>query len=212
MTGSKAYPGSVYLMGIDAHNAYVPYNTRTAASTTTWTVAKNVSGSYSYMTASTAATVFTTLVKPFGTTLTANPVGWVFGPYTGVFQQFPLSFTMSVNASTVNAQVGLLTYRIWRANSPGGSGASLITPTYRKTSGVTLATTPRLISASFSLTSSLSMQNEYLVLECAWGITTAGGANGCNVIFNAGSSSFFRTGPYEDNTFILTGGEDTYQV
>ena len=58
------------------------------------------------------------------------------------------------------------------------------------------------------MTSSLSMKDEYLVLEVAWGITTAGTANGSNYIFRQGSGSFFRTGPYEDNTFVMLSDDN----
>jgi hypothetical protein len=210
--GSKP-EGSNFLFSPDPHGGgYDSYSMTPTSTTTIWTVAKNASGSYSYMTASATSTVFTTLVKPFGTALTTTTAGpgFVFGPYTGVFAQATMSFQVDVVATTVSSQQGLITYRLWRANR-NGSGASLITPTYRKTTiGVprTAANGGDRISASFAPTSSLSMRNEYLVLEIAWGITTASGANNSNVIIRTGSGSFFKTGPYEDNSFTITGGEE----
>lgn len=203
--GPRKALGSNFLQGQDAHGGgYTAgaYSLATANTNTIWTVAKNASGSYSYMTASVTATVFNTIVKPFGTTLAATGSGWVFGPYTGVFAQNTMSFQIDYVATTANAQQGLISYRLWRANTIAGGGASLITPTYRKTNIIAGSTGGNRVSGSWLMTSSLSMKNEYLVLEVAWGITTAGGANGCNYVFRQGSGSFFRTGPYEDNTFV----------
>ncbi len=205
---SSAYPGSTYLRGIDAHGSFVPYDLRPANSNTSWTVAKNASGSYSWMSASSAATVFTTTVKPNGPLATTRGPGWVFGPYTGVFSRNTMSFQINYAATTTNAQQGLVSYRLWRGSNPSGTGASLITPTYQKSSIIIVNATGNRVTASYLMTSSLSMQNEYIFLETAWGITTAGGANGCNVIFRPGSGSFFRTGPYEDNTFVMLSDDN----
>ena len=205
---SSAYPGSTYLQGVDAHGSFVPYNLNPANSNTSWTVARNASGSYSWMSASSAATVFKTVVKPNGPLATTRGPGWVFGPYSGVFQQAMMSFQLNYAATTVNAQRGLVTYRLWRGPNQNGTGASLITPTYQKSSIIIVNATGNTTTASYLMTSSLSMQNEYIFLETAWGITTAGRSNGCNVIFRPGSGSFFRTGPYEDNTFIPLSDDD----
>lgn len=209
--GSKP-AGSNFLFSPDPHGGgYTSYSMPPTNTTTIWTVAKNASGSYSYMTASATSTVFTTLVKPFGTALaTAIGPGFVFGPYTGVFAQATMSFQVDIVATTVSSQRGLMTYRLWRSNL-AGSAASLITPTYQKTSIGILKTAGNggeRINASFAPTSSLSMRDEYLILEIAWGITTASGNNSSNVIVRTGSGSFFRTGPFEDNTVILTGGDE----
>lgn len=206
---SSLYPGSTYLRGVDPHGSFEPYYLIPVNSNTSWTVAKNVSGSYSYMSASTAATVFTTTAKPNTTALnTTRGPGWVFGPYTGVFARNTMSFQLNYAATTVNAQAGLVTYRLWRGPDPTGTNASLITPTYQKTNIITVNTTGNRVSASFIMTSSLSMTNEYLFLETAWGITTAGGSNGCNVILRAGSGSYFRTGPFEDNTWVMLSDDN----
>lgn len=209
LTGRKFLTGN-YLLGNDTVGGTgEAYTLATSNTNTIWTVAKNASGSYSYMTASATATVFNTIVKPFGTTLdTARGPGWVFGPYTGVFPPNTMSFQLDYVSTTVNAQQGLISYRLWRASTIVGGGASLITPTYRKTNIIAGSTGGNRVSGSWLMTSSLSMKDEYLVLEVAWGITTAGGANGCNYVFRQGSGSFFRTGPYEDNTFVMLSDDN----
>jgi len=210
LTGS-AYPQSLYQLGADSHGGFSYTIAPSVGAPTRWTVAKNASASISWMTGSGVATVFTTTQKPSTAFLPAtNGPGWVFGPYAGVF---PLTSaaTMSLQidywASTVSSQAGRLQYLIWKANDAAGTGASLITPTVQTTNIITVNATGNRVTSNFPLTSSLIMRNEYIIIVAAWAITTASGANNSNVIFRAGSGSFFKTGPFEDNTVILTGGE-----
>lgn len=200
---SSRFPASNFLRAADAHQfptaTINPVNTSTS-----WTVAKTASGSYSSMTASTAATVFSTTIKPNETLNNTAGEGWISGPYLGVFAKNTMSVQWNVIATTVNSQQGHINYRIWKSTTPTCQTASLITPTVRKTNiGVLVSTGGLRVSGSFNMTGSVIMNNEYLVLETAWAITTAGGSNNSDVIVRAGSGSFLKTGPFEDNTFIL---------
>lgn len=209
--GPRKVLGSNFLQGQDAHGGgYTAgsYTLATANTNTIWTVAKNASGSYSAMTASVTATVFTAAPKLTFTALPAIGDGWIFGPYNGVFPRNTMSFQLDYVSTTVSAQAGLITYRLWRASNVAGSVASLITPTYQKTNIIAGTAGGNRVSGSWAMTSSLSMQNEYLVLEVAWGITTASGANNSNYVFRAGSGSFFKTGPFEDNSFIMLSDDN----
>lgn len=209
---SSVQPGSTYLTAVDAHGSLRPYSLRpTTFNLPRWTVAKNASGSRSSMTASVVATVFTTRQKPEGTTfLTTNGPGWVFGPYTGVFP-YTTNATMSVQfdywASVVSAQQGRVQFRFWRANDLAGTGASILSPVIQ-TNIIVVNATGNRTTGVFPLTSSLVLKDEYIFLEAAWAITTAAGSNTANVIFRAGSGSFIRTGPFEDNTFIPLSDDD----
>ena|SRR6185503_4405647 len=201
---------SVYLRGIDMHYSS-PTSATPAPTTTAWTVGKTASASYCPMTASTTvgASTFTTVFKPDGGLSSTIGEGWCFGPYTGVFAKNTMSIVLNYVATTVNAQAGRVFFRIWKASDVSGSNSSLVTPTARSTQAQIIVDggTTRL-SASFIMTSSLFMNNEYLFLETAFGVTTAGGANGCDVVFRQGSGSVFTTGPFENNTFVILSDDD----
>lgn len=204
---SSVYPGSLYLAGRDPHcnppTAYKPVPT-----TAIWTVAKNVSGSYSSMSGSATAIVFTSSFKPDGVLSTVVGEGWVFGPYTGVFAVATMSISLSYDATVVSAQQGRFFCRFWKASSLTTTDSSLITPSVLFSNvGTVTAGQGLVLSASYLLTSSLVMNNEYIFVENAWGITTAAGSSTANVRFLAGSASVFKTGPFEDNTIFIVGDD-----
>jgi len=211
LTGSK-YVGQNYLFGQDS--LYVSINPPVADSTTGWTQAKVASGSYGEMTSSTipASSVFTTAVKPDTTGLSStNGDAWSLGPFTGVFlsSSGTWSFQMSIKGNNTS-MAGQLKYRIWKGPNANGSSATLLTNGLQSTTLVTLnsVTTRFVTTGSFAPTSSIVFSNEYMFIQCAWAITTAGGANAASTSLGQGSASFLQTGPYEDNTFILFSNDD----
>jgi P2-related tail formation protein len=207
LTSSNA-PASNYLLGLDAHFS-LPTSQNPINSSTSWTVAKNASASYASITASSAATNWSTVVKPDGTLSSTIGEGWVFGPYSGVFSQNTFSLQINVIATTVSSQAGKIQYRLWKASDVSGSNSSLITPTIQSTqTAAVIAGGALIFSSSFIMTSSVTFNNEYFFIEAAWAVTTAGGSNSSNVIFRAGSASFFTTGQFEDNTFIMLSDDN----
>lgn len=202
-------PGSNFLKGIDQHQEAVAL--APANMTTGWTVAKTASGSYCSVTASVtvAAANFTTTFKPDDGLTTAVGEGWVFGPYTGVFAQSTMTFQANMIGTNISSQQGRIFWRLWRANDVVGTSPTLVTPVVQQTPiGVVLANGSLRLSSSYTMTQPLSLANEYLFLEAAWGITTAAGANAANALFQRGSGSFFKfNGVYEDNTIFIVGDD-----
>lgn len=202
------YPKSLYLIGVDTHFAQ-PTSYNPIPGTTIITVAKNSSASYCSFSASATSTAIAAATKPDGVLSTVVGEGWVFGPYTGVFTQNTMSISMSIDATTVSSQQGQFRFRIWKASDVSASNPILITPGARSTQIAAItAATNLILSASFAMTTSVTMNNEYLFVEAAWGITTAGGSNSADVRIRHGSASVFRTGPFEDNTVFIVGDDN----
>jgi hypothetical protein len=202
---SSNFPGSLYLLGAD-NDIESPTSQNPVPGTTTWTVAKLVSGSYMSMTASTAATVGVEDPRPHADLSTVVGEGWCSGPYTGIFARSTMSISMSLDSTQVSAQAGKFTFRLWKASDVLASNASLITPNiiYSTTGTITTATNV-ILTGLYEMTSSVVMRNEYLFVEMAWGITVASGHPNANVRVRHGSASVLRTGPFEDNSVFITG-------
>lgn len=211
LSSSRA-PGSLYLDGVDPHQM-TPLDLTPRPTNTIWTVAKRASGSYSSITSSTTSTAFGTVIEPDETLSTVVGEGWVMGPYTGVFplgSKSTMSLFINVDATTANVQQGLFQWKLWKASDVIASNPVLITSNITKTQiGVVTTGTGLVLSGSFPLTQSIIMNNEYLYVVGAWAITTAGSSNFTNIRLRAGSGSYLKTGPFEDNTVFIISGERT---
>ena len=210
MTGSIS-AGEAFLDTVDRY--YFPISRSIASSTTRWTVAKNASGSYSPMTGSVTATVFTT--KPQPTAIPDAPGGstpsdgWLLGPFTGTFTASAFTFQIEATGTTISAQKGFFQYKLWKSPDVSGStGTTAITPTFQQTNNRSISASFCYFTGSFKPTSSITFNNQYLILETAWAITVAGGSNSANVVVRVGSSSWFSTPAFEDNSLIILSDDD----
>ena len=211
LTGSVSANGS-FLDTVDRY--YFPTSRSIASSGTGWTVAKTASGSYAPMTASVtvAATTFTTTIQPraipdaVGTAVPAD--GWIFGPFAGTFAASPFKWQIEANGTTINSQAGYFQWKLWKSADVSGSSTTALTTGFQTSSLRAIAANGTYFSGSFTPLTSIRCDNEYLILEMAWAITTAGGANGCNVIVQVGSSSWFNTPAFEDNSLIILSDDN----
>lgn len=182
-----------------------------------WTVGKTASGSY----ATASVGIITTTFGPLNQAPTFSPVdtlvtgsGWVIGPFTGHFiGPQTMSFNLSLIAASLHGQQGKLTYFFYKASdamgtTPGfgfsGVAPNPLAPQANAGSVITMSAGPTVVSGTLLLTSSLVMNNEWLYLSVSWGIVTAGSNNASDITIQVGSGSFWKTGPFEDNSFILS--------
>lgn len=169
-------------------------------SATGWTVGTTVAARYSRMTynAEILATGFTATLQPqAGPPVTTNghiaEDCWRSSITSGVFSRGTWYSSLSVIAVTnASAQDGRVRTRVWRSTDPGGAGAVELTDPSRPMIGSlsgALSTTVASSSVASTWLPTVALINEYLFLQTAWEITTAGGNAGADVIVRYGSMS-----------------------
>lgn len=108
----------------------------------------------------------------------------------GVFANTNWVFTFAVRSTTASAQTGRLSIRLWRGTNPAGTGATQIT------SAVVVGTTSSSILTTADSTSvvtwtpgaTITLNGEYLFVQCEWEIVGVSGSNNGDVVPRASTS------------------------
>jgi hypothetical protein len=188
---------------------------------TGWTVAKTAAGRYSLMAygSERASNTFGTTALP-----NAGPSGsdcWrTTSPISGTFTSGSWTFLFDLRAiDATGTQDGRMRVRVWKGSAADGSNAVEMTAGTTQLSIVTnLANFAQQSSGTVSVTSNLTLTDEYLFVQCAWEITGAGGNNSCDVLLLKGSDSVTTTnfsGNYSstvDDTAVAVTDSGTREV
>lgn len=160
-----------------------------ATTNTGWVVGKTAAGNFSkllYGTERLANTFSTTN----GLTTPATPASgdsWrSTNTINGSFANANWTLTFAVRAITsAGTQRGRINVRIWKsANATGASGTQLTSAIL--TGGILAGistSADNTTAVTWSPGGTVTLTNEYLFVQCQWEITTAGGANGCDIDF-----------------------------
>src|SRR3989454_4646035 len=169
-------------------------------SATGWTVGTVAANNYSRQTYNTenATTTFGVTPQPANPPATAGghiaEDCWRLSAATsGVFFAGVWYSSLSVLAVTnATVQAGQARFRIWRSTDPGGAGAIEVTDPSRILVGTitpALSTTVATSSVASVALPTVVLNNEFLFLQVAWQIMTAGTNAGSDCLIRYGSMS-----------------------
>lgn len=162
---------------------------------TSWKVAKTIAGGSSDMVWGATGTVgFTTETsspKPTAMGTSDSAALRSLNPYSGIFGATAWTLTFAVRASTASSQRGRMRVRVYKGSAIDGSDA------VEQTGSTQVGTTSTALSTTVDVTtvvtwtpsSTITFNNEYLFIMCAWEITTASGSNNGDVILRTGTST-----------------------
>lgn len=160
--------------------------------TTGWTVSRTAASNYSAIAvgALQAANTFSTTVKPIAGTLATSGNGDAFRTnvaQTGNYAAGTWTFTFRVIRSATTS-AGRMQFRVYRsATADGSSGLTEITTAVQQCSIAVASTSEQTSTLAWSAPA-ISLHNEYLFVQCAWAITTAGGTNNMTAKLRSGST------------------------
>src|SRR5262245_19621567 len=161
-----------------------------------WTVAKLAANNMSAMLAGTK--------RASGTFSTSDAIGsfaasacWRSeSAFTGVFANTNWSLAFRIRASAaVSSQTGAVKVRLWKSTNADGTGATQLT------GAVQTGSTTAVLSTSASATSTVtwtpggtvSLNNEYLWVQCEWNVVAASGNNSSDAVFYVESAGAITT-------------------
>ena len=136
---------------------------------------------------------FTAAVKPAsfitGTACNAfSPVNSI----RGTFANTAWTFTFNLRCTTASAQRGRMRMRVFKSANAAGTGATELTGATQigTTVAAALSTTvDQTSTVTWSPGTTIVLNDEYLFFVLAWEITTAGGANGADVVIRTGQAA-----------------------
>jgi hypothetical protein len=190
---------SLYFKNVTANGALSLQDGGTAPatglSTTGWGVGKTAASNYSLMSVGAKSSTWST-TEPLATAnFTAASCFRTEQPLSGKFANTNWTFAFRVRAATASSQAGAVRIRVWKSTVAAGTGATQLT------SAVLVGTTTAALSTSASATSTvtwatpgaITLNNEYLWVQCEWQITTASGSNNGDSLFYIESAGVITT-------------------
>ncbi len=171
-----------------------------------WTVGKTAATRYAQFQSGTkvAATFFQTSALPDAPQLIAPDASvhdcWILtdagAAFNGSFDASAWEIAMVVRETTSHAGVGRIRVRVWAAtNTAATTGLRELTGAVQLGSSASSQTTT--VDGTSTVTWSpgaITLTAEYLFVQVAWEILTAGGANGGDVVMRVGDANVAGTG------------------
>jgi len=167
-----------------------------ASPVTGWVVSTGSTNTQEMDAQTEAAAVFSGTTQPDGTPITTAGAGDCLRStlqYSGTFASANWTFNFCFRSNTVVAGSGRVIFRLLRGTDPTGSGAVDIIGSQQTASTIALSTTVTNNSTLAVNPGAITVNNEYIFVQVAWGRTIAGGMTTSDVNFRIGNSASLGT-------------------